>query len=362
MNDDHWRRRHVALLDTLTASGALHPSWRPSFDAVPRHRFIPSDIWRQEATCVPVTNDAAWWDLVYSDQPVVTQVDDGVAGGPGIATSSNSMPSIVAKMLRELDVRDGQRVLEIGTGSGWNAALLAERLGGTGVTTVEVDPLLARRATEAIMGAGYHPEVVWGDGERGWEAGAPYDRVIGTCSVRRVPPAWVAQCAPGGVIVVPLAQDFWSGALLRLIVADGAATGRFVGGATFMSMRSHRPRADAPVDSGTGRRSVPTTDPRNLADLGFARYATGRLPGVVMADGDHEGTYQVWLHDRRGSAATATGGEVWQYGPRDLWEEVTTVYEDFTREGSPSADAFGVTVTPQGDQRIWLREPDNVVA
>ncbi|BBJ43961.1 hypothetical protein SSPO_066790 [Streptomyces antimycoticus] len=204
MHED-WRPRHTALLEALAASGELPEAWHSAFAAVPRHHFIPGDIWEQRTTCVPVTTDAAWWDLVYRDVPIVTQVDDGQSDGPGIATSSNSMPTMVARMLAALEVADGQCVLEIGTGSGWNAALLAARLGSQNVTTVEVDPVLAEKAAKAIKEAGYSPDVVWGDGAQGWESGAPYDRIIATCSVRRIPHAWVRQTTPGGLILAPLA-------------------------------------------------------------------------------------------------------------------------------------------------------------
>ncbi|WP_055550636.1 methyltransferase domain-containing protein [Streptomyces sp. NBRC 110028] len=351
---DGWQERHTALLNALAASGALSPDWRGAFEVVPRHRFIPADIWEQKATCVPVTTDDAWWDLVYRDVPIVTQVDDGRGDGPGLATSSNSMPTMVARMLGALDVAAGHRVLEIGTGSGWNAALLAERLGSENVTTVEVDEALAKRAAKVIEAAGYRPDVVWGDGVHGWESAAPYTRIIATCAVRRIPHAWVRQTTVGGIIVAPLAGDFWSGALVRLeTAADGTARGRFVGGARFMPMRSERPRPDAPVDSGTGRRVSPGPQPLGaLADLGFALYAGARLPGVVMADGTQDDTYQVWLHDREGSAAVVNAQEAWQYGPRDLWREVTAVYDDFVTAGCPSADVFELTVTSEG-QQMW---------
>ncbi|WJD99684.1 methyltransferase domain-containing protein [Streptomyces antimycoticus] len=356
---EDWRPRHTALLAALAASGELPEAWHSAFDAVPRHHFIPGDIWEQRTTCIPVTTDAAWWDLVYRDVPIVTQVDDGQSDGPGIATSSNSMPTMVARMLTALEVADGQRVLEIGTGSGWNAALLAARLGSQNVTTVEVDPVLAEKAAKAIKEAGYSPDVVWGDGAQGWESGAPYDRIIATCSVRRIPHAWVRQTTPGGLILAPLAGDFWSGTLVRLDVGgDGVASGRFVGGARFMPMRSERPGPDLPVDSGTGRRG-PTGELSvdTMTGLGFALYAGAKLPGVVMADGAPEGRYQIWLHDRNGSAATVTQKEVWQYGPRQLWEEATAVHRAYVNEGSPDSGDFGLTVSPHG-QRLWLRSPD----
>ncbi|MBI0300916.1 methyltransferase domain-containing protein [Streptomyces sp. PRKS01-29] len=361
MTED-WQSRHAALLEALTASGELPDVWRPTFDAVPRHHFVPDEIWEQRATCVPVTTDAAWWDMVYRDVPIVTQVDEGLRGGPGIATSSNSMPTMVARMLTVLDVADGQRVLEIGTGSGWNAALLAARLGSGNVTTVEVDPVLVEKAAKVIKEAGYSPAVVWGDGARGWESGAPYDRIIATCSVRRIPYAWVRQTRPGGRILAPLAGDFWSGTLVRLDVGgDGVASGRFVGGARFMPIRSERPGPDVPVDSGTGRRgSTGALPAETMAHLGFALYAGAKLPGVVMADGTADGRDQIWLHDRKGSAATVTQGEVWQYGPRQLWEEAVAVHKAYVHDGSPDPGDFGLTVSP-GGQRLWLRSPDTAL-
>lgn len=352
-----WPQRQAALLDALAASGALPLEWRPAFDAVPRHQFVPREVWKQEATCVPVTTEAAWWDLVYSDEPIVTQLDDGKGGGPGVATSSGSKPSLVARMLGALDVADGHRVLEIGTGTGWNAALLSARLGSENVTTVEVDERLAEQAEKAISAAGHSPRVIHGDGALGWAPGAPYERLIATCSVRQVPPAWIEQTAPGGVIVVPFALDFWSGALLRLDVDGGVAQGRPVGDAQFMPMRSHRPVADAPVDGSTARLAPGNTVPDTVASLGFALYTSARLPGVAMTDGRYEGTYQIWLWDREGSAATVTNEEVWQYGPRSLWEEVAEAHAAYVGDGSPSAEEFGVTVDGAG-QRVWLRSPE----
>lgn len=135
---------------------------------------------------------------------VVTQVDDGAENGPGLPTSSSSAPSIMAAMLDALDVRPDQWVLEIGTGTGWNAALLCELVGDADrVTTVEVDPVLAERARGALEDAGYRTRVVTGDGAAGFPALAPYDRIIATCTVRDIPRAWLAQTRDGGLIVAP---------------------------------------------------------------------------------------------------------------------------------------------------------------
>ena len=120
---------YAALVQDLADRGLLDSRWRAVFEAVPRRQFIPPAIWRQRPDgCERIVAAGEWLALVNSDEPVVIQLDDGVDGGPGIATSSNSQPSMVARMLGLLQVKDGQRVLEIGTASGYVAALLSERL------------------------------------------------------------------------------------------------------------------------------------------------------------------------------------------------------------------------------------------
>ncbi|MCI0383235.1 methyltransferase domain-containing protein [Streptomyces sp. CNQ085] len=372
-----WHESHRRLLDAVSASGALTPDWRPSFEAVPRHLFLPERVWRYGADgYVPVHRAGepdAWWELAYADEPVVTQLDEGAAGGPGEATSSSSMPSLVARMLAELEVgRGGERVLEIGTGTGWNAALLVHRLGDARVVTVEVDPALAERARHALASAGRAPRVVWGDGVSGWARGAPYDRVLATCSVLRVPGAWVAQTAPGGRIVAPLHRDVWSGGLVSLTVQDGGlARGRFTGSAWFMPLRADRLPAPA-VDSATARSSTTGLDPARVTEPGFCAWAFARLPDITMTYADEDGgARRLWLTGRDGSAATAAGDgrsgdgsglfEVWQYGPASPWDRVEAAWSAYEAEGRPEQGEFGLTVTRDGRQEVWLRDPAHVI-
>lgn len=90
-----------------------------------------------------------------------------------MCTSSASKPDLVLSMLAALDVHDGHTVLEIGTGSGYNAALLAARLGAPSVTTVEIDPGLATSARAALVASGFPVTVLTGDGTQGYPANAP---------------------------------------------------------------------------------------------------------------------------------------------------------------------------------------------
>ncbi|MFD3645998.1 methyltransferase domain-containing protein [Streptomyces cyaneofuscatus] len=353
---------YPALVQGLADRGLVDGRWRRVFEAVPRSRFVPAQVWRQLADrCEPVVGTEQWLALVNSDEPVVTQLDDGVEGGLGVATSSNSMPSMVARMLGLLQVADGQRVLEIGTGTGYVAALLCERLGDDLVHSIELDPVVARQAAEALAEAGYRPHLRVGDGEQPWPGLGPVDRLIVTCALRHVPCTLIRQVRPGGVLVAPLAREFWSGALVQLRVqGDGAATGPFCGGATYMPMRSHR-APDLHEVRGKGRARAAGLDPALLLDLGFALYAGARLPGVRLIHQDTPGGVQVWVTREDGGAATAvTGEEVWQYGPGFLWEEIEQTWWEYETVGRPDAEQFGLTVTDRG-QQVWLRDPPKVI-
>jgi protein-L-isoaspartate O-methyltransferase len=153
--------------------------WRSALATVPRHKFIPDTVWiknpRRWPTLVPLCRDDdpdRWLRLTYAasyDDYVVTQVDDGHPDGPGLGgsmpTSSASSPVIVAVMLAALDASLGHRVLEIGTGTGYNAALLAHRLGTGHVTSIEIDPDVAAQARTALSDTGYGEIcVITGDG------------------------------------------------------------------------------------------------------------------------------------------------------------------------------------------------------
>ncbi|GAA2910801.1 hypothetical protein GCM10010517_77310 [Streptosporangium fragile] len=175
------REELVARVRTRGISEAVTDALR----AVPRHVFLPE---------LPAEN-------VYQDDPIVTKRD-----ADGLPISSSSQPAIMALMLDQLGVEPGHRVLEIGAGTGYNAALLAHLAGPRGrVVSVDIDPDLVGRAREHVAAAG-HPEVtvVCGDGAEGFPAGAPYDRIIATVGVWDLAPAWLEQLGPGGRLVAPL--------------------------------------------------------------------------------------------------------------------------------------------------------------
>jgi protein-L-isoaspartate O-methyltransferase len=173
------------LVDDLIAVGKLTPPWLEAFAAVPRHQFIPDTIWDDSSgELVPLRRDDdpdRWWEAAYAPAVVVTQVDDGHPAGPDqrghYITSSASQPDVVALMFDALDVQPGMRVLEIGTGTGYNAALLAHRLGSGNVTSVEIDPEVADHARRALTTTGYPVTVLTGDGAQGYP---PMRRMTGS--------------------------------------------------------------------------------------------------------------------------------------------------------------------------------------
>jgi len=177
----------AAMVDELLARKVVaSPEVEAALRAVPRHVFAPD---------VPV-------EQAYEDRAVSAKQDDG-----GEAVSSLSQPTVVAVMLEQLGVRPGQHVLEIGTGTGYNAALLSHLVGESGaVTTVDIDQDLVDRARERLASVDTPGEVrtVCADGGHGVPDHAPYDRVIVTAGAWDLPPTWFDQLRPDGRLVVPL--------------------------------------------------------------------------------------------------------------------------------------------------------------
>ncbi|MGW7003937.1 methyltransferase domain-containing protein [Streptomyces sp. NPDC054933] len=365
--------------------GVLTADWVSAFEAVDRAWFLPDVMWAHDMATgrnevVDRSADPEGWLLVAdSDVPIVTQWDDGAHEGlePGrVPTSSGSMPSVVFRMLRDLAVADGQRVLEVGTGTGYNAALLAHRLGDENVTSIEVDEAVTEAAREALGRAGRHPRVVCGDGFQGWREGAPYDRVIATCGLRSIPVVWLEQTRPGGIILAPWGTDFTNrDALARLVVAeDGSASGPFTGAVEFMKLRSQRlvwPRFEEYLPQGfPGDATVTGTSlsPFSMVpDFGFtvAPFAVGlAVPGCVQTVQRGKGEALVWfisLTDRSWAAVRwptdRDQGEVYQSGARRLWGEVEAAWRWWDGAGRPGVARFGLTVRADGTHEVWLDEP-----
>ena len=302
-----------ALVRTLAAEGALtDPAWRAVFEATPRHLFVPQYYVPRVGGYVRRRHDdpdplgrERWLTGVYEDAPLTTRLDDGEP------VSSSSQPSLMAMMLQDLEVRDGMDVLEIGTGTGWNAALLAHRLGDAHVTTVDLDPEITREARDRLAAAGHRPAVVTGDGTRGCPERGPYDRIIATCALRTVPPGWPAQCRPGARVLAPMA----TGLVALRVLDDGRAEGRFLATpAYFVPLRGAAPPR-------------PRIDPEGLPRDALRNESFGFLLALTADRLAPAAAYEVWRRagrpDRTRYGVTVHGGSQWTWlddprGP-DRW-------------------------------------------
>jgi protein-L-isoaspartate(D-aspartate) O-methyltransferase len=165
----------------------------------------------------------------YRDDALLTRRDDERA------TSSTSQPSLMAHMLAQLELREGMRVLEIGAGTGYNAALLSEVLGGQErVVTVDIDGSVVAQTRRLLAAAGYGGiAVLERDGALGAPEHAPFDRVVATVGCTDVSPAWLEQLAPGGFALVPLEH----GGLHPLVRVEPGGSGRSVGRSGFVRVQ-----------------------------------------------------------------------------------------------------------------------------
>jgi protein-L-isoaspartate(D-aspartate) O-methyltransferase len=185
LSDELARMRERLATRVVAANRIGSERVAAALHAVPRHLFLPEQ--RPEAA--------------YRDDAIVTKRDE--AGQP---ISSSSQPAIMAIMLDQLDLAPGQRVLEIGAGTGYNAALISHVVGPTGqVTSVDIDPELVAAAREHLACAGFGDvTVACADGAGGYPEQAPYDRIIATVGVSDLAPAWLEQAVPQARMVVPL--------------------------------------------------------------------------------------------------------------------------------------------------------------
>jgi len=203
--------RLAALADELHTSGDLRSEvWREVFARTWRHTFVPRfyvqddpQDWRAPWRVIDGAQPddrAEWLDGVYRNETLITAlrnqpVPEELGGGTvQVITSSSTLPGLMVSMLDTLDVQDDHQVLEIGTG--YNAALLAGRVGEGNVTSVDIEPALVDAARRRLAVHGFHPYLRAHNGERGVPERAPFDRIIATCGVPRVPYACAANQTP----------------------------------------------------------------------------------------------------------------------------------------------------------------------
>ncbi|WP_286671096.1 protein-L-isoaspartate(D-aspartate) O-methyltransferase [Haloglomus halophilum] len=209
MADADYREARERMVEGLVSGGRISDdAVAEALRAVPRHEFVPEG-----------KRDAA-----YADRPL--PIGDG---------QTISAPHMVAVMAELLDVGAGDRVLEIGTGCGYHAAVTAEL--GAEVYSVEFEPRLAREARERLDRLGYDIHVREGDGHEGWPEHAPYDAAYLTCAADAFPEAVVEQVRPGGRLLAPLSDGVGQTLVAATRREDGSLDRESHGGVRFVEMR-----------------------------------------------------------------------------------------------------------------------------
>jgi protein-L-isoaspartate(D-aspartate) O-methyltransferase len=349
------------MVAAMAADGVTDPAVLAAMSAVPREVFVPH-FWASgpEGRDYDLTGDHPDPPAV----PLVYDMDRALAvrwdpAHPGDATSTASAPRLMAWMLELLDLRPGLRVLEIGTGTGYNVALLAEIVGDASfITSVDIDAGLVEEARGHLDPLGYGgARLLTGDGASGVPTAEPFDRVVATVGCVDLAPAWLDQLTPEGILLVPLEH----GAVHPLVRArpDGAggAAAELVGRSGFVAIRglqaarspwkAHRPPAAAIGRAVMGAVDVGTT---SLWDLGFYVAISDRRAGLPAS-----------LDDGAGSGAAVTvGSEIAWYGKAGatLRDRLVALAYEWDGLGRPAAETFGCRFTsPAGPGELGRKGP-----
>ncbi|WP_328333007.1 methyltransferase domain-containing protein [Kribbella sp. NBC_00382] len=334
------------MVSELVANGNITDRrWREAFRAVPRHLFVPR-FYRSDQNGNTIVDSASrdeWLSAVYSDIHLVTTED---------VRSSSTAPSLMASMLEALELTGDERVLEIGTGTGYNAALLSERLGADHVVSVDIDPDLIAQARERLEVAGYSPLVAAADGVNGYPDAGPYGAVIATCRLDYVPSAWLQQVRSGGVIVTPMGAGV---AVLRKAAAGDEAAGHFLPNSAYFMPLRHQPEPSAIGEliqialNGAGASRPHRFDTSIYRDNEARFWLDLTNPDVRAMTVD--GVSVVFSSE--GSWARLAEDMVVQGGPSSVWDDVEAAHDDWLAAGRPSREQYRMRITDAG-QGVFL--------
>jgi protein-L-isoaspartate O-methyltransferase len=337
----------------LRESGAIvSENVYDAFAEVRRGAFVPQ-CWVRGADGVrqflarsddPAAN-AAWLEAVYDDNSLVTRLDER-----GVAVSSSSQPTVMARMLEALDAQPGQRVLEIGTGTGYNTALLCHLVGDQNVTSVDIDPELVAAARERLADQGFEPHLAVGDG-RIAQLGEGWDRLIATCGVRTVPAEWIRQCRPGAVLVVNVGY----GTARLEVDPEGTASGAFIDGYTaFMLARDAAGAADPGLridaDALAVQRGCAAEIPERIHSEAFQVVLSLLAPDLtqVRIDADRSA-----FADEDGHRLLSEYGVL--RGDLELWDAIEAAYGRWSDWGFPDLHDLAITVGANGHTDLQPR-------
>ncbi|MFI7087619.1 methyltransferase domain-containing protein [Streptomyces anulatus] len=368
----------AAMVAQLEEGAALGPGpVREALLALPRQILMPQAYVRRSAP----DETPPRWDLLdfsrpadreellerlHSGDSVAIQHDGepilGRARGPrrdGVMTAMSSTMSLTADLLQQLDLRPGQRVLDVGTGAGVTASAACFVCGDAGVVTLDIDPHVTAAARERLAALGYRPATVTGDGTTGWAADGPYDRIFVSFAVRHVPQALVEQLAPGGRALMTLGttSPSWPGLAVVERQPDGSVEvqlravefGHRAGAGFDRLFLSAEFRAEITTADGWTQRSMLAPPPDTARGMWLT--LDHLYPGLVRYFGAEDLTIgapgcRSWIRVR---AVGRCRWDVTTSGPRDIWAEVQDAAARWRAAGEP--DVFRIHFDADGDQR-----------
>ncbi|MFI7276475.1 protein-L-isoaspartate O-methyltransferase [Streptomyces sp. NPDC049879] len=347
------RRR---LVVRLHAAHVLDPAWSTPFLDVSREPFMPHvTVPRPWGGQDFTPADTGYLRALHEDAPLTVRHDNTET-----LTTTTPAPTVTAAMLSALgDLPRGSRVLHVGVANGYLTALLSAKTGAEHVTGIELDPRRTTQAREALARTGLHPDLVTGDGTHGHAHDAPYDALLSTACLPRVPPAWTRQVRAGGTIVTRLGH-----ALAALTVRpDHSADGPLLPTPAPLGPAPNDPTATVfLVRPGTRTTAV-------LPDLAddTARLLRGLLQPDVEAVtfygvGEYRRTVHCLSHPATGSWARiepqgASVHAIEYGGPRDLVGEIAPVLTHWANHDHPTPAHYGLTTTPDGTHNLWFETP-----
>ncbi|HLJ34507.1 MAG TPA: methyltransferase domain-containing protein [Ktedonobacteraceae bacterium] len=362
--------RDVMVHSLVTQGYISSEPVKRAFATVPRHLFVHHYYVRQPGTphwdYHEASDTEVWYRQVYSDTAFVTLVDE-----MGRTLSSSSQPAVMARMLELLDVQPGQRVLEIGTGSGYNTTLLAQLTGNPAlVTTIDIEPEVMPQAMHAIeqsVGSGVTLHI--GDGSQGYLEHAPYQRIIATASTPTVPAAWAEQLAPSGTLVCILQPGIsMCGGILQATKTAGGLSGQVIYKATFMPLHTADFRY-LPARTPHLNMKIPVLatfpfdsqffDPSFTWDPDFQFFLFYTIPDVSIVEQTQEGRppftifYEGTLPDCYVSFFEEQGKQqVELRGSRApiFWKRLIHLYTFWVLLGRPSVESYHFKMNQDGQQ------------
>ena len=362
-----WQDRAAALAADIAGPGS---GWFDAVRRVPRHVLVPRWFSRDGEGWVVrdgPSDEPAWLDAAYDGiTSLVTQVgvvhaDQAEPGArhAGQPASSATMPRLVLDMYRRARLFDRASILDVGTGSGYGAALLATRYGSGQVTSIDVDGYLTNAAASRLSGLGLHPPIVTCDAAG--DLPGTFDRIVPMVSLPAIPRSWLESLRPDGRLVFSLAGG--SVLITARKTPDGGAEGRVeYERAGFMPARRGPgcpPENPVPgVTDDTDGDDI-TTSPYPVVDptCGWELDAilSVTTPGLAYSTstGPDTGITTTWITHPDGSWARASGrpgqpATVHQAGPRRLWDILDTIRADWLSHGYLPLRGARAKIEPDG--------------